>query len=48
LKGGIAYPDGQFDDSRFAITLALTASDLGGTVVNYTNVVGLKKTMAKL
>ena len=48
LKGGIAHSDGQFDDSRFAITLALTASDLGGTVVNYTNVVGLKKDNGKI
>jgi glycerol-3-phosphate dehydrogenase len=48
LKGGIAYADGQFDDARLAITLALTANDLGGTVVNYSNVVGLTKNKGKI
>ena len=48
LKGGIVYADGQFDDARFAIALALTASELGGTVVNYANVVGLKKNKGKI
>ena len=43
LKGGVSYMDGQFDDARLAITLALTASDLGGTVLNYCNVIGLIK-----
>ena len=33
LKGGILYIDGQFDDSRLAVTLALTASDLGATLL---------------
>jgi glycerol-3-phosphate dehydrogenase len=35
LHGGILYTDGQFDDSRLAITLARTLADLGGTVLNY-------------
>ena len=35
LHGGIVYTDGQFDDSRLAITLARTLADLGGTVLNY-------------
>jgi len=43
LKGGVIYHDGQFDDSRMAITLALTAEDLGATLINYTEVVALKK-----
>ncbi|MDA0201578.1 MAG: glycerol-3-phosphate dehydrogenase/oxidase, partial [Bacteroidetes bacterium] len=43
LKGGVIYHDGQFDDSRMAITLALTADDLGATLINYTEVVALKK-----
>jgi glycerol-3-phosphate dehydrogenase len=38
LHGGILYTDGQFDDSRLAITLARTLADLGGTVLNYTAV----------
>lgn len=48
LKGGIVYADGQFDDARLAITLALTANDLGGTVINYSNVVGLIKKEGKI
>ncbi|MBN1465629.1 glycerol-3-phosphate dehydrogenase/oxidase [candidate division KSB1 bacterium] len=43
LLGGIAYYDGQFDDSRLAINLAQTLADLGGTPVNYVRVVGLLK-----
>jgi glycerol-3-phosphate dehydrogenase len=35
LHGGIVYTDGQFDDARFAITLARTLADLGGTALNY-------------
>jgi glycerol-3-phosphate dehydrogenase len=38
LHGGIVYTDGQFDDSRLAITLARTAADLGATVLNYVTV----------
>ncbi len=38
LHGGIVYTDGQFDDSRLAITLARTLADLGGTVLNYASV----------
>jgi glycerol-3-phosphate dehydrogenase len=41
LRGGIAYFDGQFDDARLAITLALTADDHGATLANYVEVVGL-------
>ena len=43
LKGGVIYHDGQFDDSRMAITLSLTASNLGATLINYTEVIGLVK-----
>lgn len=35
LKGGIKYKDGQFDDARFAISLAHTIENVGGTVLNY-------------
>ncbi len=43
LKGGVIYHDGQFDDSRMAISLAQTAEDHGGTVINYCTVTGLIK-----
>ena len=43
LRGGICYQDGQFDDARLAITLARTAADLNGVVVNYLKVVALLK-----
>ncbi len=43
LKGGVVYQDGQFDDARMAISLALTCADYGGTVLNYMEVKGLLK-----
>ena len=43
LKGGVIYHDGQFDDSRMAITLSLTAIDLGATLINYAEVTNLIK-----
>ncbi len=43
LRGGVIYYDGQFDDSRLAVTLALTLADLGGVALNYVAVVGLLK-----
>jgi len=43
LRGGIMYFDGQFDDARFAVNLARTLSDLGGTPINYMSVTGLLK-----
>lgn len=43
LRGGVIYQDGQFDDARMALTLALTAIDYGATVVNYFKVTGLIK-----
>jgi glycerol-3-phosphate dehydrogenase len=44
LKGGVIYHDGQFDDSRLAITLAKTLEDLGGIPLNYMQVTDLVKT----
>lgn len=35
LRGGVSYHDGQFDDARLAISLALTITDLGGVALNY-------------
>jgi len=43
LKGGIVYVDGQFDDARLAMALALTAADLGAAVINQMPVVSLLK-----
>jgi glycerol-3-phosphate dehydrogenase len=43
LRGGILYQDGQFDDARLALTLAQTAADLNGVVVNYVKVMSLLK-----
>jgi len=48
LKGGILYFDGQFDDARLAATLALTVSDLGCTVANYVEIVGIIKKNEKV
>ena len=43
LRGGVIYHDGQFDDSRMAISLARTASELGTTILNYVEVKQLIK-----
>ncbi len=43
LRGGVMYHDGQFDDARLAMTLAMTVQDLGGVAVNYMQVTGLMK-----
>jgi len=43
LRGGIIYFDGQFDDARLAICLALTAARLNAALVNYAQVVSLVK-----
>jgi glycerol-3-phosphate dehydrogenase len=43
LHGGVLYTDGQFDDARLAMTLALTIEDLGGVALNYVSVQGLLK-----
>jgi glycerol-3-phosphate dehydrogenase len=41
LRGGVVYYDGQFDDARLLIHLAMTAADQGATVVNYCPATGL-------
>jgi len=43
LRGGTIYFDGQFDDSRLAITLARTCADHNGTLINYMPVTGMLK-----
>ena len=35
LRGGVVYYDGQFDDARLLIHLAMTAADHGATLANY-------------
>jgi glycerol-3-phosphate dehydrogenase len=35
LKGGVVYHDGQFDDSRMVISLAMACVAKGGLVLNY-------------
>ena len=41
LRGGVIYHDGQFDDARLAVSLALTLADLGGVPLNHLAVTGL-------
>jgi glycerol-3-phosphate dehydrogenase len=41
LRGGVMYHDGQFDDARLAIHLAMTAADHGAAVINYMSVRGI-------
>ncbi len=43
LKGGVLYHDGQFDDARLAISIAQTAAQHGGVLLNYFPVAGLLK-----
>ncbi|MDH3974279.1 MAG: glycerol-3-phosphate dehydrogenase/oxidase [Deltaproteobacteria bacterium] len=43
LTGGIRYHDGQFDDSRMAVTMALTACEHGAALANYVDVKALIK-----
>ena len=43
LRGGVIYHDGQFDDSRMAITLALTANSKKTALLNYCSVEKLLK-----
>lgn len=43
LKGGVVYQDGQFDDARLALNIALTCMDKGAHILNYAGVDSLKK-----
>ena len=43
LLGGVIYFDGQFDDARLLIHLAMTAADHGATLVNYCPATGLMR-----
>ncbi len=48
LCGGVLYYDGQFDDSRMNVTLAMTSLDHGGAVANHLSVVKLLEESGKL
>ncbi|HUA51477.1 MAG TPA: glycerol-3-phosphate dehydrogenase/oxidase, partial [Candidatus Sulfotelmatobacter sp.] len=43
LRGGVVYYDGQFDDARLLIHLAMTAADHGATVLNYCPAIALSR-----
>jgi glycerol-3-phosphate dehydrogenase len=43
LVGGVVYYDGQFDDSRLLMHLAMTAADHGATLANYCPATALLK-----
>lgn len=43
LRGGVKYWDGQFDDARLALALALTAEAAGARVLNYAEVTAVRQ-----
>jgi len=43
LRGGVVYHDGQFDDARLLIHLAMTAVEQGATLLNYCPVTDVTK-----
>ena len=43
LRGGVIYYDGQFDDARMNVAIALTASEQGAKLANHVEVTGLLK-----
>ncbi len=43
LRGGVSYFDGQFDDSRLLIDIAVTADRHGAAILNYAPVTSLTK-----
>lgn len=45
LCGAIVYYDGQHNDARMNISLAITAARLGATIINHVRVVSLKENM---
>ena len=48
LKAGVVYYDGQFNDARMAVSLALTAEQHGATIAPHVEVVGLEKQDGKI
>lgn len=47
LRGGVVYYDGQFDDTRYAVSLLRTFQDLGGMALNYAPVTSIVKQNGK-
>jgi len=43
LLGGVVYFDGQFDDARLLIHLAMTAADHGAALLNYCPAIGFER-----
>ncbi len=43
LRGGVVYYDGQFDDARMNVAIALTAAEQGACVLNHVEVTGLRR-----
>lgn len=43
LVGTIAYADGQFDDTRFNLSLVVTFTEAGGEALNHARVIGFNK-----
>jgi len=43
LRGGVVYSDGQFDDTRLLIHLAMTAADNGAALINYCPAIALTR-----
>lgn len=43
IKGAIVYYDGSHNDARMNVSLAVTAAEMGATVLNHVEVVGLQK-----
>ena len=48
LSGGVSYYDGQFDDARLCVSLALTAGDVSATVLNHCKVTSLIHELEKV
>lgn len=48
LNGAVLYHDGQFDDSRLAITLAQTAAEQGACIINYSKLISITKSGEKV
>ncbi len=48
LKAGVLYYDGQFNDARMAVALAMTARDHGAVVANHLEVIQLNKEQNKI
>jgi glycerol-3-phosphate dehydrogenase len=43
VTGAVSYEDGQFDDTRYCVSLVKTFSDAGGEVANYLEVAGFER-----